>query len=413
MTATAPGTSATPVNLLSPEFRENPYPGYAMLREHGLGRITPFDSWAAARYDDVLWVLKQPKLFSSTAFRMTRPDMMLAQAASSVPAETVNQVMLRDVPSVINSDPPEHERYRGILNRGFTPRRIDRLEPRIREIARECVDAVVGKGRTDLVRDLTIPLPVIVISELLGVDPERRGDFKRWSDAFIAGVGRRVAFEETIETMREFNEYFEEQIDRRRSEPGDDLLSVLVHAETSEGRLSPRELLAFTRLLLVAGNETTTNLIGNAVIALLENPGELDRLRSDLSLIPDTVEETLRWDPPVQALPRVATEDVELRGEKIAKGERVTVLFGAANRDPAKFPDPDSFDITRDTKGHVGFGFGIHFCLGSHLARLEARYALEAVITRMPDLRLAGPIERHTMPLLRGPASLPLEFTPA
>jgi cytochrome P450 len=321
-------------------------------------------------------------------------------------------VVLSEVPTVLNSDPPDHTRYRGILNRGFTPREIGSLEPRIREITNRLVDAMLaGGGSADLVSELTVPLPVTVIAELLGVDASRHADFKRWSDAFVSQMERgAVGLDATIATMREFNEYFAAQIERRRSEPSDDLISKLVQAETSEGRLSPLELLAFTRLLLVAGNETTTNLVGNAVIALLKHPAELERLRADRGLVPNAVEEALRYDSPVQGLPRVAAQEVELGGEKIPEGARVMLMIGAANRDPERWSEPDRFDVTRDTTGHLGFGFGIHFCLGSHLARLEARCALEAIVTRLPNLRAAGEVVRTPNPILRGPARLPVAF---
>jgi cytochrome P450 len=213
--------------------------------------------------------------------------------------------------------------------------------------------------------------------------------------------------------MHEFNDYFAEEIERRRTQPADDLISKLVHTETSEGRLSPLEILAFSRLLLVAGNETTTNLVGNAMIALLAHPDQLERLRAEPRLVPNAVEETLRFDPPVQALPRLVLREVEIGGEKIPAGATAMLLIAAAHRDPERFPDPDRFDVTRDTTGHLGFGFGIHFCLGAHLARLESRCMLEAILGRMKSLRLAGEIERTPHPILRGPATLPLDFEPA
>jgi cytochrome P450 len=409
------GEQATPGSLFTPEFRSDPYPFYAALRQ---GRremqLGPLRVWMLTRYDDVLFAFKRPEIFSSLAFREARQGRARPGGPSPEAIEALREVALADVPTVINSDPPDHGRYRGILNRGFTPRAIGRLEPRIREITKELVDGLLARGGpADLVRDLTIPLPVTVIAELLGVDPDRRADFKRWSDAFVGQGAGAAPPEPTVAAMREFNAYFAEEIERRRADPSDDLISALVHAETPEGKLSPLELLAFSRLLLVAGNETTTNLIGNAVLALLDRPEQLERLRAEPARIPDAIEETLRFDPPVQGLPRSATRDVELGGEKIPAGARVMLMIGSANRDPERWPDPDRFDIARDTTGHLGFGFGIHFCLGSHLARLEGRCALEAIVTRLRDLRPAGPIERLAHPILRGPSSLPLAFEPA
>jgi cytochrome P450 len=404
----------SPLGPFSPERMVDPYPMYAVMRHAPRAlKFGPFELWLLTRYDDVLSGFKRSEVFSSLAFRESRPD----PTFQGVPKETLaalREVMRPDVPTVINSDPPQHGRYRGILNRGFTPREMGKLEGRIREITTRLVDEMLARGGpADLVRDLTVPLPVTVIAELLGVDRSRHADFKRWSDAFVSQARRGVALEPLIETVREFNDYFAAEIERRRSEPSDDLISQLVHAETSEGQLSPLELLAFCRLLLVAGNETTTNLLGNAVIALLANPDQLARLRAEPELVPNAVEETLRFDPPVQGLPRLAVADVEMGDEKIPSGARVMLMIGAANRDPERWPEPDRFDVARDTTGHLGFGFGIHYCLGSHLARLESRIGLEAIVTRLANLRLAGAIERTASPILRGPASLPVAFEPA
>ena len=390
----------------------DPYPLYTAMR-HGRREMKfgPFEVFLLSRYDDVLSGFKRPEIFSSMAFRESRPEMLQMRGATPTQIESFNAVMLSGVPTVINTDPPEHGRYRGILNRGFTPREIGGFEARIREITTELVDAMLAKGgAADLVNELTVPLPVTVIAELLGVDPARHADFKRWSDAFVSQMGRSTQLDPMIASMREFNEYFAAEIERRRADPSDDLISRLVHAETSDGRLSPLELLAFTRLLLIAGNETTTNLIGNAVIALLANPEQLERLRAEPELIPNAVEEALRFDSPVQGLPRKAAKDVGVGGEKIPAGARVMLMIGAANRDPERWPDADRFDVTRDTTGHLGFGFGIHFCLGSHLARLESRCALEAIVGRLTNLRLAGEIVRNVNPILRGPANLPVAF---
>jgi len=401
---------ATPQEMLS----GNPYGFYSAMRK-GPRKLPfgPFEIWMLSRYEEVASGFKRPELFSSIAFRETQPDANFAH----LPKETLRELralMFPEVPSVINSDPPEHARYRGLLNRGFTPREMGKLEGRIREITTQLVDGILARGRTtDLVADLTVPLPVTVIAELLGVDRTRHGDFKRWSDAFVNQARRDAPIEPMLAAMREFNAYFAAEIERRRSDPSDDLISQLVHADTAEGRLSPLELLQFVRLLLVAGNETTTNLIGNAVIALLDHPAELARLRTEPALLQNAVEEALRYDPPVQGLPRLTTAEVELGGEKIPAGARVMLMIGAANRDPERWPEPDRFDVGRDTTGHLGFGFGIHYCLGSHLARLESRVALEAIVTRLANLRLAGPVTRTANPILRGPASLPLAFDAA
>ena len=413
-TESATASAAPPLLMFSPEFTANPYPLYAAMRAGQRHiKVGPIEIWLLSRYDDVISAFRRPEIFSSTAFR----DQQAALMRPGLDAATLrefSEVMLAGVPIVLNSDPPEHGRYRGILNRGFTPREIGGLEPRIRAVTSRLIDDLLAKGSpTDLVRDLTVPLPVTIIAELLGVDPSMHDAFKRWSNAFVNQASRSEPLEPIVADMREFNEYFAAEIERRRTHPSDDLISKLVHTETAEGRLTALEILAFSRLLLVAGNETTTNLVGNAMIALLSNPEQLERVRADPTLVPNVVEETLRFDPPVQGLPRLVVRDVEVGGEKIPAGARVMLMIGSANRDPARFPDPDRFDVTRDTTGHLGLGFGIHFCLGSHLARLESRIVLEGITGRLANLQLAGPVKRNPSPILRGPATLPLAFDPA
>jgi len=300
-------------------------------------------------------------------------------------------MLFRRTPTVVNSDPPQHTHLRNIVNRGFTPRRIGRMQPRIEAITKGLLDRVVARREIELMRDLAIPLPVTVIAELLGVSAERKDDFKRWSDLFISSLA--VSDDEEIviaiaNAMQEFFDYFRDEIARRRRSPTDDLVSTIVHARTPEGALSDMEILAFCRTLLVAGNETTTNLIARVVTTLFAHPEQLELLRSDLSLIPNAIEETLRYDGIVPALPRLTTEDVELAGVKIPQGRLVLPFFMSANRDERRFPDPDRFDIRRDATGHLGFGFGAHFCLGAQLARLETRIAIRDLLERLPDLRL-------------------------
>jgi cytochrome P450 len=294
------------------------------------------------------------------------------------------------------------------VNRGFTPRRIAALEPRIREITRRALDRI-DPGGFDLVRDLAVPLPVTVIAELLGVDPERMEDFKRWSDAIVTAIsGTTPESRERVRGQRgQFRRYFKEVIERRRREPRDDLVSVLIRAEEDLGALTPVQILGFTVLLLVAGNETTTNLLGNTMQALLRHPDQLKKVIADPALMGGLVEEGLRYDSPVQALVRSPTRDVKLRGVEIAKGSTVLVLFASANRDERQFADPDRFDVTRESRGHVAFGFGIHYCLGAALARLEARVAFEELLSRFRCFELLDErAERLDSFLIRGPKSL-------
>jgi cytochrome P450 len=270
----------------------------------------------------------------------------------------------------------------------------------------------------ELIADLAIPLPVTVIAEMLGVEPERREDFKRWSDLVVAQVGVQGVFSaqerEEIDQQHEgFMEYFANAIEERRGHPRRDLISALVTAHEQDDALTSDEVLGFTAILLIAGNETTTNLLGNAMLALTRNPEQLEKVMADRLLIPNLVEETLRYDAPVQMLFRKAMEDCEVAGVPIAKGSMVVPIFASANRDERRFPEPDVFDVTRDAQGHLAFGHGIHFCLGAPLARLEARIALEAMFERLGELRPAGEMERVDSFFLRGLSRMPLAFEAA
>ena len=368
----------------------------ADLRENKpVHQIPPVGVWAITRYEDVVYVLKHHELFSSEALRTMGMGMAGVGAnADSLETKLSSEnaaVLFRTTPTVISSDPPRHGRLRNIVNRGFTPTRIERVAPRIQEITNELLDDAISRGEMELMRDLAIPLPVTVIAELLGVAPKRGDDFKRWSDLFLSTLAQTPETEtfRQIETaMQEFADYFGEVIDARRRHPVDDLVSTIVHAETEDGTLTDVEILAFCRLLLIAGNETTTNLIARMVTTLLDHPEQLAKLQADLALLPNAVEETLRYAGIVPTLPRLTTQEVEVGGVKIPAGQVVMPFFMAANRDPRRFPDPDHFDITRKTTGHLGFGFGAHFCLGAHLARLETRIAMEGVLRRLPNLRI-------------------------
>lgn len=368
----------------------------ADLRENKpVHQIPPVGVWAITRYEDVVYVLKHHELFSSEALRTMGMGMAGVGAnADSLETRLSSEnaaVLFRTTPTVISSDPPRHGRLRNIVNRGFTPTRIERVAPRIQEITNELLDDAISRGEMELMRDLAIPLPVTVIAELLGVAPKRGDDFKRWSDLFLSTLAQTPETEtfRQIETaMQEFADYFGEVIDARRRHPVDDLVSTIVHAETEDGTLTDVEILAFCRLLLIAGNETTTNLIARMVTTLLDHPEQLAKLQADLALLPNAVEETLRYAGIVPTLPRLTTQEVEVGGVRIPAGQVVMPFFMAANRDPRRFPDPDHFDITRKTTGHLGFGFGAHFCLGAHLARLETRIAMEGVLRRLPNLRI-------------------------
>lgn len=393
-------------SLVAPEVTENPYPLYAELREKApVCQVEPGGFWTVSRYDDVVHVLKHPELFSSDtiAARMGTQDERLQR----------EPLVLSDV-NVLMSDPPVHASVRQLIAGAFTPRAIARLEQRVRAIASESIERILAKDTFDMMDDLAVPLPVTVISEMLGVDPSLRADFKRWSDETVStGMGRLAdaEVERILRGRREMRAYFHEMIAERKRQPREDLISDLIRGEVEYGELKPDDVLGMVVLLLVAGNETTTNLIGNGTLALLDHPDALRRLREDPTLIPGFIEEVLRCESPAQFLMRRATRDVTLSGVTIPKDAIILPIIASANRDPAQFVDPDRFDITREQRGNVGFGYGIHFCVGAPLSRLEGRIAFEELLRRLPPFsREPGPVVWRTMFSLRGLQSLPLRF---
>ena len=399
-------------NPLSPESRADPYPGYTHLRsEAPVYELEAFGVFALSRHEDILNALKHPEIYSSSGMRAMMTGQTGMMGSSADPGR---MGALTEANSLISSDFEIHERLRAVVNRGFTPRRIAELEPRIRKIAEEAIDSVALKGEMDLVTDLAIPVPVTVIADILGVPRERLRDFKRWSDAIVTsstGVAQDDNAEVHLAAREEFLDFFEEAISARREKPGEDLISTLVRAEKGVGTLSAGEVLSFTVLLLVAGNETTTNLIGNTLLALTDHPNQLEKVCADPALIPNLVEEALRYDSPVQGIFRQTACETDIRGVKIPEGKLVMLLLGSANRDEEWLPGAQKFDITRDLKGHIGFGFGTHFCLGASLARLEAKIALETLFSRCANLRrTTDTTEWIDSLILRGPKSLPFRF---
>ena len=311
-------------------------------------------------------------------------------------------------PTLTGTDPPHHDQLRGLVNRAFTPRRVAQSAPRIETLAREMVEAIPDRG-FDLVEALSIPLPVYVIAEMLGVPPERQADFRRWSDAFV-GLLENPRSEDLVSAALELVSYFRELVVERRANPREDLVSALLQARIDDRQLTPEELDGFFIMLLVAGNETTTNLISNAVNVLAQRPDLWKRLRGERGLVPAAIEETVRFDCPVQNLGREATRDVTLHGVDLPRGSRLIVSYGAANRDPDVFDAPDEFRLERGTFQHMGFGFGVHFCLGAGLARLEGKIALNALLDRFPEISVgSAPAERLHSTVIRGFERLPIE----
>jgi len=411
----------------SPAVRDDPYPHYARLRDESpVHWSEAARGFVVTRYDDVAFVLKSPELFSSDAMQTMlmggtpsadpmQDPATLQRMLSIVQALPFSMQELLTARNLIAADPPAHGAMRTLVNRGFTPRRVQSWEKRGREVVEACTARLRAGGDFEVVRDLAIPLPVTLIAEILGVEAERMDDFKRWSDAIVSGLTGSGRDLDPVESgfaaaLGELQAYIGDVIEQRESNPGDDLVSVLIEARDGEGRLSTVELIFFVLVLLVAGNETTTNLIGNATQALLSNPDELARVHADRSLVPALVEETLRYDSPVQILFRRATRDLEIEGTPIPAGSIVIPALGSANRDERQWGrDASQFRIERNPQGHLAFGFGIHFCLGASLARLEARLALDALVEHLPRrVRRESRLEYIDSFLVRGPTRLEL-----
>ena len=371
-------------NPLLGEFRSNPYTAYKMLRDIDPVMWQEFmQSWLVTGYDEVLTILRDNAHFSSDRARSSN---RLVQQLT----EQQDAGLLRRTPTMLSIDPPDHTRMRTLVNKAFTPRVVELMRPHIQEIADGLLDAASGGPDLDIVRDLAIPLPIIVIAEMLGVSPSDREQFKAWSTdiAGVLGSGRgpQEALDRASRSAAELAEYFSRIIDERRREPRDDLISGLIAARDQADALSQDELLATCTLLLVAGNETTTNLIGNGMLALLRHPEERKRLREDPGLAPSAIEELLRFDGPVQATSRVVGEDFDFRGKQFKQGQVVITFLGAANHDPAQFSEPERLDLGREDNRHLGFGQGIHYCLGAPLARVEGQIAITTLLARYPDL---------------------------
>jgi cytochrome P450 len=388
-------------NPWDPAFRANPYPYYQPLLArppHNLELFMPMT--LVARYQDVVEVLHDHEHFSSVIPKL--------------PLFAEQQQLFGEAATVLFSDPPVQTRLRRLVSRAFTPRRIADMESHIRRMTGDLLDQAAAKGRFELMNDLATPLPVMVIAGMLGVPPEHYERFKYWSDKIVESDNTLPGTPQPPEIVSAFHHlrgYFAEEIERRRHSTGNDLVSVLINAHEENDALSADELLSFVVLLLIAGNETTTNLLGNGMLALARNPCEFARIRANPALLPGAIEEMLRYDGPVQATMRFTNSPVELSGTRIPAGGFVFVILAAANRDPAQFSEPDRFDIAREPNHHLAFGEGIHFCLGAALARLEARVAFEMTLARFPRLRLAAPEEQPIYKgsyFLRGLAALEL-----
>jgi cytochrome P450 len=401
------GTNTAPVELFDPDFVREPHPVLAQLRNEQPVRevLLPrgLKVWLVTRYEDVRAVLADPAVSKNVRvahelFERHNTN----QDARRLFSDALSAHML-------NSDPPDHTRLRRLVGKAFTARRIDELRPRIEEITETLLDGMAGRDEVDLLNAFAFPLPITVICELLGVPQEDRDDFRTWSNTLLSGD--RVP-EEIGAASAAMAEYLTKLVADKRANPGEDMVTALVHAHDEGDRLDQNELVAMLFLLLVAGHETTVNLIGNGTLALLRNPDQLAALRADPSLVHGAIEEFLRYDGPVQlATFRFTTQPLTVGGTVIPEGEFVLVSLTSANRDPEKFADPDTLDVTRPSGGHVAFGHGIHYCLGAPLARLEGEIAIGRLLARYPELRLAAEpreLRWRVSTIIRGLETLPV-----
>ena len=377
-------------DLYSPAFRASTYETYARMRDEspvhrqpGLDGETPI--WFVTRYEDVVAMLADNERFVLDPALALTPE-ELAAFEEDVPIGGDERVS----ENLLAKDGADHRRLRGLVSKAFTPRMVERLRPRIEELADELLDGVVDRGSMELVDEFAFPLPITVIAELLGIPVEDQRRFREWSNTFVTPPVTPELREQAARHTDEFVGYLDELFANRRAEPAEDLVTALLRAEDEGDHLSQNELYAMVVLLIVAGHETTVSLITNAVHALLTHPEQLAALRADAGLLPGAVEELLRFDSPVErTITRWATADVELGGETIRRGDLVIAVVGSANRDGTRFPRADELDLRRTDGKHVGFGRGPHFCLGAPLARIETEVALAALLRWLPGLRLA------------------------
>ncbi|MPZ97722.1 MAG: cytochrome P450 [Dehalococcoidia bacterium] len=423
----------TNTHPFTPEMKECPFPRYDEWREDAPLVWSPeVEAWLVTSYEEAKAILANHQVFSSS-------NSVFGGPALEHP----------EFPSMINRDEPDHRRLRALVSKAFTPRTIEEAwEPRIRQVVEELVDGVLarGDGRLDIVRDVAYPLPVKIIAEIIGVPPERFEQFKTWSNEIVSRIGRvpehgyrsmeqaAEAAEEALAEREHHRDdaeapgggpdesifaYFAQEVEMRRAQPRDDLVTRLVQAEVDGRQLDLPELVSFLVLLLVAGNETTTNLMNHSVRAMAEHPELQQRVRDQPELMEKLLEEALRWESPIQGFYRRARQDIEVGGVQVKTGDALLVLFGAANRDPEKYECPADFDLERfdgqtGTRDHLAFGYGIHYCLGANLARMEARIAMQTVLTRLGELRsVEGQrVEWWDAPFFRSPKAYVVTYQP-
>lgn len=400
------------INLIGPEAALDPYPLYDQVRTHDPVHWNQADnSWYVMRYADLMSIIRDDRLSSERFKTMVMSLSEEEQKRYSPFIESVTSWILM-------SDPPSHTRIRSLVNKAFTPRMIENMRARIQTLVDGMLDKVQGNGRMDVIADLAVPLPGIVISDMLGVPEEGQPQFKKWSNDIARGLESSTGAGSATERLEmgqksllELSEYFRGIIKSLKEQPKDNLLNSLVEVEEAGDRLTEQELVANCVMIMFAGNETTTNLIGNGILALLQNPEQKQLLQEDSGLIGSAVEELLRFDAPIQKTRRTAKVDIELGGKTIKAGDLIAMCYASANRDPEQFEEPDRLDIMRADNRHASFAQGIHYCLGAALARMEGQIAISTLLSRMPNLKLeTNDLERNPSLVFWGLKALPVTF---
>ncbi|GCE09458.1 cytochrome P450 family protein [Dictyobacter aurantiacus] len=407
--ATVSTSSIAPVNVVDARFKANPFPFYAQLRAEApvftVTLPTKQRAWLITRYDDVLSVLKDER------FAKDRRNAMTPEQLKKMP--WIPPMFKPLERNMLDLDSPDHTRLRALVHKAFTPRLIEQMRDQIQALTDELLDAAERKGSVDLIADFALPLPLTVIGRMLGVPARDNPRFHRWTKAVLS-AGTNMNYVVLIPSIMRFMGYLKKLTKERRAHPQDDLITALVQARDGSDQLSEDEVLAMIFLLLIAGHETTVNLIGSGTLALLEHPDQLEKLRGDPTLIKPAIEELLRFVCPVEmATERYAREDIEIAGTTIPRGELVLAVIGSANRDASHFENPDALDITRKNNRHLAFGQGAHYCLGAPLSRLEGQIAITTLVQRMPGLRLNTAPEQIRWRggfILRGLEALPVSF---
>ncbi len=404
-------TTIDHVDIASPSFKANPYPFFARLRAeapvHRVSLPAKQVAWLVTRYDDVTALLKDDRFIKEKRRVLSRE-----QAARQPWIPGFLKPMERHM---LDLDPPDHTRLRGLVHKAFTPGLIENLRGRVQSLTDELLDAATSQGQMDLIRDYALPLPTTIIADMLGVPAPDRQKFQRWSSAIVTAVPTTWGLLRVMPSLVSFMGYLRKLIRIRRADPGNDLTSALVQAREAGDQLSEDELIGMISLLLIAGHETTVNLIGNGMLALMEHPDSMEQPRNDPTLIKSAVEELLRFDGPLEtATERFASEDVTIHGITIPRGEMVFAVLASANRDERQFERPNELDLAREPNRHVAFGLGMHYCLGAPLARLEGQIAINTLLRRIPELKLAVPVKAlRWRPglVLHGMRSLPVTLS--